>query len=186
MSAEDEKRMLADESGGHDGDDSGDKRGVEEELANTADVDLEKGLGPDKQALFGHGVHGGNHGPLETLSSSSSTMARSLSSLVPRGWTETATSLLARLEASPIYVKTRPMVELVVRLVALFLSMSVRALISRVTMALLLVLFYLVMPMVSGTGAGATTAPVGMNGDAVMKIITVDAVNVTSVLSTRQ
>lgn len=170
---EDERRSLADASR----DDGVDE---EEREKGSAEVDLEKGLGRGKQALFA-GSGGIGRGPhlLGTLSSSSSVMTRSLTSLVPRAWVEGATSLLARLEASPAYANTRPVVGLVARPVSLLLSMSVRALVSRITMALFLVLFYLVVPMFSREGAG-------VKGEAVMRVIPAGAVNITSVVPTHQ
>lgn len=167
-SAEDEKRMLAaaaDKSNGFDDDEE-----------DSADADLEKGLGRGEHAFpsakgglsllsssskdaRGYAVH-------EPRSSSSSLMGRSLTSLVPRRWAEAANALLARIEASPAYANvTRPMVSVVVRLVSLVLSLSVQALISRVTMAIFLVLFYLFVPFVSrgqsGMGAAGAETPGG-------------------------
>lgn len=182
MSAEDEKRLLSP------------SEEKEEQVHGSADVDLEKGLGRGKQALFGTGIDG-NRGD-QTRSSSSSLMTRSLTSLVPRAWAEGATSLLARLEANVPASTVRQVVELVARVVSLFLSMSVRALISRVSMALFLVLFYLVMPMMSSPSRavhGVATAGVDpvtvagfSGGGALTRLITVDAVNITSVVHAQQ
>lgn len=180
MSAEDEKRMLADK------DNNNNKN-------NDSEVDLEKGLDRGKQEndLFfttTKGVENGSGGQLEkeTMSSSSALfMHRSLNSLVPHAWATKVTTLLGRLEASsPAYTKAKPVIELVVRLVTLFLSMSIRALISRVTMALFLVLFYFVMPMISTRGGGGGDGQVRPMNDVGMGLITADDDGVGNIMST--
>lgn len=131
------------------------------------------------------------------MSSSSSLMSRPLTSLVAPALAGRVTSALARLEASPSYAKMKPVVEFVVRFVSVVLSMSVRALVSRLTMALFLVFFYLAAPAIrahavvsTGAGAGefvgspaaaATAAVAGAGGTATGPIL-VNAVNTTSVL----
>lgn len=155
QSAEDERKMLSTSSCSHDVDEE------EQERDDSADADLEKGLGRGKQDPFTKGGFSSKSGQPESWSSSSSLMTRSLNSFMPPHWAERASSLLARLEASPVYAKARPMVELMVRLLSLILSMSVRALVSRITMALFLVLFYVAMPLVSKGSANAP-ASVGL------------------------
>ncbi|KAF3770431.1 family 64 glycoside hydrolase [Cryphonectria parasitica EP155] len=181
---EDEKKMLAgseSDASSNDNNDGSDGGAASDEGYNSASVDLEKGLGRGKHDAFCKGVGGGFQDAQDVAVgavSSSSFMTRPLTSLVPPGWGERVTSLLERLEASPVYARTRPLVDLVVRLLTLFLSMSVRALVSRVTMALFLVLFYLVMPMLSRNHAGA-----GVHVAPVAQFLGVDPVNITEVVT---
>lgn len=169
QSAEDEKQMLA---SAHHG------VVVEEQGYSSVEGDLEKGLGRGERELSTDGAFLSKSGQLETLSPSTSVMTRPLTSLVPPHWADTASSLLTRLEASPIYAKARPMVDLVVRLVSMFLSMSVRALVSRITMAVFLVLFYLVIPLIS-KGTEGSLASMKWDPDTANSVM-VDAVNITS------
>lgn len=172
QSAEDEKKMLSTSSNNH-------SDAEEQQHDDSANADLEKGLGRGKQDPFTKGGFPSKSGLPETWSSSSSLMTRSLNSLVPPHWAERASLLLARLETSPIYAKARPVVELVVRLVSLFLSLSVRALISRITMALFFVVFYVAMPLVS---KGSAVAPASMGLESgLLNVGTVDVLNMTSI-----
>ncbi|KAG6364558.1 hypothetical protein INS49_006160 [Diaporthe citri] len=129
-------------------------------------VDLEAGLGSrGKQDSFSDDVNPflplfprrgsgkGSH-DAELSSSTSSLASRSLTSFVPRRWADAVASALGRLERrSPpaMYASAKPAVDLVVRLVTVFLSMSVRTFVSRVMMGFLLVLFYLLAPAVRGS-----------------------------------
>lgn len=170
---------------------------------HAAGEDLEKGLGRGKQALFASdGMIGSGLGPHKqemhlvssprALSSPPSLMTRSLRSLVPRAWAERASVLLARLEASPRCASVRPVLELVMRVVSLLLGVSVRAMVSRFIVAVLLVVFYLVLPLFPGKGAVEVVPARGMGGvagigaDEALRLIMVDAVNVTSVFSTQR
>lgn len=156
LSAEDEKRMLVIE------DEEADE---EDDANNSADLDLEKGLGRGKQAPFANTPHGqdddGKGGDSavgsEETPSSSFCLARSLNSLVPTVWAQRGTALLERLERTDAMPWIQPAVALVVRLIMLLLSVSVRTLISRVSMAIFLVLFYFILPLISTDG----TATVG-------------------------
>lgn len=180
---------------------------------DNSEVDLEKGLGRGKQmqafdifdgdhdydhldekvslglgwhATKGSTIMGGAGGATKLdkkLTSSSPLMARSLKTLVPRAWADKITSSLEqRLEAlssSP----AKPLVDTVVRLVAMVMSLSVRALISRVTMALFLVLFYLVLPLLNTAGTtGRDTGSVGVLADpAAVRVLVEDGgLNITS------
>lgn len=147
-SAESEKQMLA-SAHSRDGGDS------DLQEYSSEEVDLEKGLGQSKHRLSTDERRSGGVGHLEPLSASPSLVSKSLTSLVPPYWAERVSSLLVRLETSPIGTNMRPMVDCLVRIISSLLNMSVRALVSRVTMALLLVLFYLVVPLVSKGEAGA-------------------------------
>ncbi|KAJ9154999.1 Glycoside hydrolase family 64 protein [Pleurostoma richardsiae] len=111
-SAEDEKRALA---AAVDGSDSGG------ETMLTSDVDLEKGRVEMPPAALA---------------------ARSVGSLVPEAWQQRAEAWMARVEASPLYARAKPALDVLVRCVVMFLSLSVRALVSRASMALFLVLLY--------------------------------------------
>lgn len=171
--AEDEKQMLSTSSNSHDD---------EEKQAHdndSAEADLEKGLGRGKQDLFTRAGFSSKSGQPEAWSSSSSLMTRSLNSLVPPHWAERAASLLARLEANPVYAKARPVVELMVRLVSFCLSLSVRALVSRITMALVFMLFYVAMPLVS-KGSADVSASAGLESGEV-NLGMVEALNLTSI-----
>ena len=134
-------------------------------------VDLETGLGPrgGKQDSFSDDVksllfpfsprgNSGNKAHAELPSSSSSLTSRSLTSFVPRRWADAVASALGRLErrSNPpaVYAGAKPAVDLVVRLVTVFLSMSVGTFVSRVMMGVLLVLFYLFAPAARGSAAG--------------------------------
>ncbi|KAJ4413586.1 hypothetical protein N0V82_008447 [Gnomoniopsis sp. IMI 355080] len=176
QSAEDEKKLLA--SAAYGG------RVSEEQDDHSSDADLEKGLGHNgtQACSAADGGFPSKSGQLEALPLSSSLKTRSLASLVPPHWADGASSLLARLEASPVYAKARPVVDLVVRLVSLFLSMSIRALVSRITMALFLVVFYFVMPLLS-TESGNAPASVGLHSGAMDVGIVAEAVNMTSMLA---
>lgn len=155
-------------------------RGGAEQDYSSAETDLEKGPGRGKQTLFADGgFPSKSFQPEEPLFSSSSLMTRSLTSLVPPHWAERVSSLLGRLEASPRYANARPMIGLVVRLFSLFLSMSVRAFVSRITMTLFMVLLFFVMPLVSKGSVGAP-ASVGLISGAV-GVGMVDAVNATTI-----
>lgn len=155
----------------------------------------------DEKGLFNMGIKekGKQTGSGENVSSLSSLQTRSLGSLVPAAWGERVASLLERLDQSAssstlpsssfstsspssslspgsVYAKTaRPVVHLVARLLTLFLSMSVRALVSRVTMALFLVLVYFVLPFAQLTaggsvgGYGSGVGEVGAVGDGVLR-----------------
>lgn len=160
---------------------------------DNSEVDLEKGLGRGKQIqafdsdekvsssrLFGgwqtkaKEFSGENTGKFEQeklTSSSSPLMARSLKSLVPRAWADKITSSLDHVET--LSLPAKPFVDMVVRLVTTILSLSVRTLVSRVTMALFLVLFYLVLPLF-GTGTGIGTGAAGERGDTVRVAIMTD------------
>lgn len=140
------------------GDDDNDGEGKE-----NSEVDLEKGLGRGKQKRefdydFNNEVSASKSsggGPFDKkLTSSRPIMARSLRSLVPHTWADRITSSLApRLEAvssSP----AKPVVDMVVRLLGMVLRLSVGTLVSRVTVALFLVLFYFVLPLFVTTTAG--------------------------------
>ncbi|KAJ4391722.1 hypothetical protein N0V93_005342 [Gnomoniopsis smithogilvyi] len=170
-SAEDEKQMLA---LAHD-------RVGEEQDYNSAEADLEKGLGRSQQELSANGGLESKSKEIGALASRPPLVSRPLASLVPSRWADKASSLLARLEASPVYAKARPMIELVIRMFSVFASMSVRALVSRITMALFLVLFYFVMPLIS-RGSGGLPAPIGLRPGAI-DVGMADAVNVTSMLA---
>lgn len=133
-------------------------------------VDLEAGLGSrGKQDSFSDDVksflplsfppRGSGKGSYhaELSSSTSSLASRPLTSFVPRRWAGAVASALGRLERrSPpaMYASAKPAVDLVVRLVTVFLSMSVRTFVSRVMMGFLLVLFYLLAPAIRGGAAG--------------------------------
>lgn len=142
VSAEDEKRLLA-SSAPEEG----------RQLRGSADVDPEKGLGGDKEALLRTAVDGSRGD--QRGSPWSSLMARSLASLVPQAWARGPTSLPAHPESGVCSHTIRRLVALVARVASLFLSMSVRALISRVAVALFLMLMYLVMPRMSSSSPGA-------------------------------
>lgn len=133
---EDEKQMLARSDASTDGGD---------EEYNSTEPDPEKGIGRGKQTdPDSVGAAGKRDAQQDAGALSLSVMTRSLTSPAPRAWAGTVTSLLQRLEASsPVHAKRRLLVELVVRLTALFLNLSVHALASRATVALFLVLFYL-------------------------------------------
>ena len=134
-------------------------------------VDLETGLGSrgKQDSLFIKDTHplsllrgsaGGRKLRAELPSSSSSLTSRSLTSFVPRRWADAVESVLGRLERSSsrshptIYARTKPVVDLVVRLVTVFLSMSIRTFVSRIMMGFLLVLFYLLVPAIRGSAGG--------------------------------
>lgn len=163
QSAEEEKQMTSSSSSlSHN---PGDEE--EQEYNGSAEeADLEKGHGRGKQELFAKEGFTSKSGQTQTWSSPSSFMTRSLTSLVPPHWAERVASLLARLETSPVYAKARPMVALMTRLVSLFMSMSVRALVSRITMALVLLLFYVAMPLVS-KGSAYAPASLGLESSSV-------------------
>lgn len=130
-------------------------------------VDLEAGLGSrGKHDSFSDGVKSllpssgrgsGKGSHYAELSSSTSSLAnRPLTSFVPRRWADRVASAMERLERrSPpaIYASAKPAVDLVVRLVTVFLSMSVRTFVSRVMMGFFLVLFYLLAPAIGGSAA---------------------------------
>lgn len=135
-------------------------------------VDLEAGLGSrGKQDSFSGGVRsllptplarGSGKGSRAELPSSTSPLAsRSLTSFVPRRWAGWVASALGRLDrrsppATMLCARAKPAVDLIVRLITVFLSMSVRTFVSRVMMGVLLVLFYLFAPAVrSGGGIGS-------------------------------
>ncbi|ROW17592.1 hypothetical protein VPNG_00566 [Cytospora leucostoma] len=179
---------------------------------SISDVDLEKGLdipgkheellvssgekplpsyllrgGGDRSGLGGGGgasVGGSGLGG-KTLSSSSSLLSRPLNSFPAPAWAgRTVTSALERLEASPSYASMKPVAEFVVKFFGVFLSMSARALVSRLTMALFLVLFYLALPAIrvySGLGASAGDGD-GDGGHNTIGGPVVDGVNATSIL----
>ncbi|KAK7737754.1 hypothetical protein SLS53_006374 [Cytospora paraplurivora] len=180
---------------------------------SISDVDLEKGLdiagkqekllvssgekplpsyllrgGGDRSGLGGSaGNVGGSGLGDKTLSSSSSLMSRPLNSFPAPAWAgRMVTSALERLEASPSYANMKPVVEVVVKLFGVFLSMSARALVSRLTMALFLVSFYLAVPAIrgySGLDAGAGSgAGDGDGGPITVGGPMVDGVNATSIL----
>lgn len=113
-----------------------------------SEVDLEKGLGRGKQDSIS----------ADTLVSSS-VMSRSLTSLVPPSWQRRAEAWVARLEGMPLYVRMKPVVDLFIRCMILFMSLSVRAVVSRVSMVLLFLFFYLLMPL-AGTHEPAKTVVV--------------------------
>ncbi|KAI7786510.1 glucanase b [Diaporthe eres] len=137
-------------------------------------VDLETGLGSrGKQDSFSDDVKSlllplfprrgsGKGAPHAELSSSTSSLAsRSLTSFVPRRWADRVASALGRLERRfppAMYASAKPAVDLVVRLVTVFLSMSVRTFLSRVTMGFLLVLFYVLAPVIRGSAVGGDGA----------------------------
>lgn len=125
-------------------------------------VDLEAGLGTrgklDSLFIKDTPFYGGKTARAELPSSSSSLTSRSLTSFVPQRWADRVASALGRLERrSPpaIYASAKPAVDLVVRLITVFLSMSVRTFVSRVMMGCLLVLFYLLAPVIRGGAGGA-------------------------------
>lgn len=121
-----------------------------------SEVDLERGLGRGKQnKAFDYDFNddvsaskGFVGGPFDNkLTASCPIMARSVKSVVPYTWADRITSSLApRLEAvssSP----AKPVVDMVVRLLGMVLRLPVGTLVSRVTVALFLVLFYRVLPL---------------------------------------
>lgn len=135
-------------------------------------VDLETGLGSrGKQdslctrdtitppSLL-RGSKGRKNYSAEQSSSSSSLTSRSLTSFVPRRWTDAVESALGRLERSPpaIYASAKPAVDLFVQLITVFLSMSVRTFVSRIMMGAFLVLFYLFAPAMRGGAGGGDVA----------------------------
>lgn len=132
-------------------------------------VDLETGLGSrgKQDSLYVKGTplsllrgSGGKNASEELPSSSSSLTSRSLTSFVPRRWADRVASALGRLERRfppAMYASAKPAVDLVVRLVTVFLSMSVRTFVSRVMMGFILVLFYLLAPAIRGGAAGGGT-----------------------------
>lgn len=121
-----------------------------DEKEKDSEVDLEKGLGRGKQDS--------NSSAGNTLVSSS-VMSRSLTSLVPPSWQHRAEAWVARLEASPLYARAKPVVDLVIRCMLIFMSLSVRAVVSRISMVLVFLLFYLLLPL-AGTHEPAKTVVV--------------------------
>lgn len=137
-------------------------------------VDLEAGLGSrGKQDSFSDDVKSflplfpsrrsgkGSHNA-ELSSSTSSLASRSLTSFVPRRWADRFAAALGRLERRcppAMYASAKPAVDLVVRLVTVFLSMSVRTFVSRVMMGFLLVLFYVLAPAIRGGAVGGGSEP---------------------------
>ncbi len=74
-----------------------------------------------------------------------STSEQTLRALVPSSVAARAEALLAGLEAHPLFARAKPIVDLVVRLVVAVMSVSVRALVSRISMLVFLALFYLLL-----------------------------------------
>lgn len=137
-------------------------------------VDLETGLGSrGKQdslsddvksflPLFPRRGSGKGVSHAELSSSTSSLASRSLTSFVPRRWADRVASALGHLERRfppAMYASAKPAVDLVVRLVTVFLSMSVRTFVSRVMMGFLLVLFYMLAPVIRGSAVGGGAEP---------------------------
>lgn len=167
-------------------------------------VDLESGLGSrGKHDSFSDGVKSllpfpgrgsGKGSPYAELSSSTSSLAsRPLTSFVPRRWADRVASALGRLERRAphaIYASAKPAVDLVVRLITVFLSMSVRTFVSRVMMGFLLVLFYLLAPAFGSStairgGAEPLAGHAMPSATGEVGIATARPIGVTSVLTPR-
>lgn len=163
-----EKSALSQSEPAYSGSGSGSGSGSSSNDDVSEGVDLETGLGSrGKHDSFSDGVKSlfpfpsrgsgkGSQYYAELSSSTSSLASRPLTSFVPRRWADRVASALGRLErrAPPaIYASAKPAVDLVVRLVTVFLSMSIRTFVSRVMMGFLLVMFYLLAPAIGGSAA---------------------------------
>ena len=67
---------------------------------------------------------------------------RTLLSVLPASCMQRGEAAMARLESSPAYTKLRPIVELLMRAMTFIMSLSLRAIVSRVSMVVFFVLFY--------------------------------------------
>jgi len=123
-----------------------DDDGVDDDDNDTrydSGIDLEKGR---DDGLWSQGKLAKLRG--DSLSDAPEEMTKTtttLKALVPTALARRTKSLLRSLEASPVYARLKPAADLLVRLVVAVLSLSARAVASRIAMLVCFVIFYLLL-----------------------------------------